>query len=165
MDFFRRRRELQELHQVVLVDHLAGRGGDVFAKREGLGVGHRNLQLALAGFQVVKQAVQAPDQVFAFAVDGGFKHLRVGGEEVGRGDGVHGLAGVEIDLFRGLGVEAFHLLHGRLQPIGAQQVGLLDEVEDHLFVPGAVLETSVAGVRFDHRGHVFAGQSLGRRFP
>ena len=41
------RRILDELHQLVLVDHLAGRGRDVLADLEGGLVGHADLQAAI----------------------------------------------------------------------------------------------------------------------
>ena len=50
---------LDQLHQVVLEDHLAGRGGDVLADLEGLGVGHLDAQLAVAALDVLEQIVQA----------------------------------------------------------------------------------------------------------
>ena len=61
----RRRLVLDQLHQVVLEDDLAGRGRDVDAELEGLGVGHRDLELAVAALDVVEQVVEALDEVLA----------------------------------------------------------------------------------------------------
>ena len=67
VDLRRRRRVLQQLDQLVLVDDLAGRGRDVLADLEGLEVGHRMCELALAALEVVEQVLQPLHQVLALA--------------------------------------------------------------------------------------------------
>ena len=80
-----RRRVLDQLHQVVLVDHLAGRDADVLADLEGVGVGHLDAQLALAALQVAQQVVEALQQVLAAGLGGLAQHLGVGQQEVATG--------------------------------------------------------------------------------
>src|SRR3546814_9440207 len=49
-----RGRVLDELHEVVLVNHLAGGERDVLAEFEGLDVGHLDPEAALAALEVVR---------------------------------------------------------------------------------------------------------------
>jgi hypothetical protein len=122
VDLLGRGRVLDQLDQVVPVDHLARRHGDVVADLEGVGVGHPDLQPAVAPLQVVEQVLQPLDQVVAPRFHGRAQHLGVGHDEVGRRHGVDELAGVEVDLLGGLVVQALDLLHGGLDPAGAQQI-------------------------------------------
>ena len=94
---------------------------------------------------------QALQQVLATVSTVLAQHLRVGQQEVGRAHRVDELAGVEIDLLRRLGVEPVDAADRGLEVAGAQQVGLLDEVEDVVLSPGIVLEAAVAWVLGDHR--------------
>ena len=55
----RGRRVLDQLHQVVLVDDLARRDGDVLAELERVHVGHLDAQLAAAALEVGEQVVEA----------------------------------------------------------------------------------------------------------
>ena len=105
------------------------------------------------------------DQVLAAALDGGAQHLGIGHHEVARRQRIDELAGVEIDLLGGAVVEPVDLAHGRLHPAGAQQVGLLDEVEQVIVAPRGVLEAAVLGRRLDHRRGRPTGEAAGRRLP
>ena len=165
VDLLRRRRVLDQLHQVVLVDHRARRGGDVLADREGLGVGHLDRQLALAALQILQQVVQALHQVLAAGLDGGAQHLRIGHDEVGRRHRVDELAGIEIHLLGGLVVQPVDLAHRRLHPARRQQVGLLDVVEQGVLVPGGVGEAAVAALWADDRLGLLAHHPLGGALP
>ena len=138
-----RRRVLDELHQVVLEDDLAGRDRDVLADLEGVQIGHLDAQLALAALEVAQQVLQALHQVLAAGLDGRPQHFRIGEQEIGRRHRVDELAGVEIDLLRRLVVEAVHLPHRLLHPARGQQVGLLDVVEELVLFPGRILEAAV----------------------
>ena len=95
-----RRRVLDQLHQIVLVDDLARRGGDVLAELERRHVGHLDRQAALAALQIVEQVLQSVDQVLAAAFDRRAQHLGVGQHEIRRRHRVDELARVEIDLAR-----------------------------------------------------------------
>src|SRR3546814_8608454 len=78
-----RRRVLDDLHEVVLVDHLARRQGDVLAELEGLDVGHLDPEAALAALEVGEQVVQALHEVLAAGFQRRAQHLRIGHHEVG----------------------------------------------------------------------------------
>src|SRR3546814_4377012 len=80
-----RRRVLDDLHEVVLVDHLARRQGDVLAELEGLDVGHLYPEAALAALEVGEQVVQALHEVLAAGFQRRAQHLRIGHHEVGGG--------------------------------------------------------------------------------
>ena len=58
-----RRRVLDELHQIVLEDHLAGRDREVAADLELRRVGLADLQVAAAGLDVLGQHVHAAHEV------------------------------------------------------------------------------------------------------
>jgi hypothetical protein len=152
------RRVLQQLHHVVLEDDLARRGGDVLAQLEGRGVGHLDAQAAAAVFDVAQQVVEALDEVLAVALDRLAEDFRVGQREVGRGQRVDVLAGVEVDLLLGLVVQAVDAGHGVVDVTGGDQVGLLDEVEQEVLLPFFVLEALVALVGGGHRS---AGRHAG----
>jgi hypothetical protein len=159
------RRVLQKLDQVVLVDDLARRHRDVLADLEGLEIGHADLELPLAALQVLEQVFQALHQVLAAAVDGGAQHFRIGQHEVARRHRVDELAGIEVDLARGLVVQTVDVLHGRLHPARGQQVRLLDEVEHLVVLPGDVLEAAVVLGRCDDGVGLLAHHALGGRLP
>src|SRR6185437_14164444 len=99
VDLGRRRLVLDQLHQLVLVDDLPRRRGDVYAELERLAVGHRYPELAVAALDVVEEVVQALDQVLAAACDGFAEHFGIGQREVGRRQRIDVLAGEEIDFF------------------------------------------------------------------
>jgi hypothetical protein len=165
VDLFGGRRVLDQLDQVVLVDHLARRHRDVLADLEGLGVGHPDLQPAVAPVQVVQQVPQPLDQVLAARLHGRAQHLGVGHDEVGRRHGVDELARVEIDLLGGLVVQALDLLNGGLDPARAQQIGLLDEVEDVVLVPGGVGKAPVVALGLERGFARTADQALRGGLP
>ena len=133
------------------IDHLALGDGDVLAELEGVRVGHLDGQLAAPALEVREQIVQAAQQVLAAGLGGPPQHLGVGEQEVGRAHRVDELARVKIDLLRGLGVEPVDVAHHVLHVAGGEQVGLLDEVEDLVLLPGVILEAAVLRVRLDHR--------------
>ena len=110
---------------------------------EGLHVGHLDAQLALAALEIAQQVVQALQQVLAAGLGGLAQHLGIGQQEIRRAHRIDELARVEIDLLRGLRVEPVDLRHHVLHAARRQQVGLLDEVEDLVLLPGVVLEAAV----------------------
>ena len=79
------------------------------------------------------------------------QHFGIGQQEIGRAHRVDELARIEIDLLGGRRIEPVHLLHHVLHEAGGQQVGLPDEVENLVFLPGVVPEALVLGVGIDHR--------------
>ncbi len=145
------RRVLDQMHQGVLVHHLAGRQGDVLADAERFGVGHLDAQVAAAALEIGEQVVQALDQVLAAGLGSLAQHLGIGQQEVARAHRVDELAGIEIDFLRGRRLQPVHMRHHVLHEAGGQQVGLLDEVEDVVRLPGFVLEAAVLRVGLDDR--------------
>ena len=147
---------LDQLHQFILKHHLAGGDPDIAANLEGVGVGHLDVQAALAAFQVAQQVVQALQQVFPAGLGRLAQHLRVGQQEVAGTHRVDELARIEIHLLCGFRVQPVHVRDDILHEAGRQQIGLLDEVEDLAFLPGVILEAAVGGGGVDHRGVVHA---------
>ena len=160
-----RRFVLQQLDQFVLEDDLAGGDGDVAADLEGVRVGHLDLELALAALQVVEQMLQPLHQILAAGFQRLAQDLRVGHDEIARRHGIDELARIEIDLLRRLGVEPVHVADGGLHPAGAQQIGLLDEIEELVLLPGRIAEAAILGLGLDHRLAAIAGHALGRGLP
>ena len=113
---------LDELHEVVLEHDLARRGRDVDAELESLGVGHRDLELAVAALDVVEQVVEAFDQVLAAGGDGLAEHLGIGQREVRRRQRVDVLAREKIDLLLRVLVEALDAGDRVVQPARGDQV-------------------------------------------
>jgi hypothetical protein len=125
-----RGRVLDELHQLVLVDHLAGRDRQIAADLEFRCVGLADPQLAAAGLDVLGQHVHAAHQVFRVAVERLAQQLRIGQDEIRRRDRVRNLPHVELGLLPRVRIEPFRILDQMIGPIRAQEIGLLDEVEE-----------------------------------
>ncbi len=70
-------------------------------------------QLAAAPLEIAEQVVQAAEQVLAAGLGGLAQHLGVGQQEVGGAERVDELAGIEVDLLRGLGRQAVHMASPR----------------------------------------------------
>src|SRR5258706_10168752 len=66
-----------------------------------LHVGHRNRKPAIAALQIGKKILQTTQQVLSARRQGCGEDLRVGGDEIGRRQGINELAGIEINLSRG----------------------------------------------------------------
>ena len=164
-DLGRGRVVLDQLHEFVLEHHLARGGRDVDTEFERLRIGHRDLQLAVAALDVVEQIVQALDQVPAAGRDRLAEHFGIRDGEVRRRHRVDVLAGEERDLLLGLGREALDVGHRLLQPARGNQVGLLDVVEQRMFLPIVVLEALVAFGRLDDGIHRRAQHFERRRLP
>ena len=156
---------MQQLDQGVLEDDLARGDRDVAADLEGVRVGHLDLELALAPLEVVEQMLQPRHQILAAGFQGLAQDLRVGHDEIARRHGIDELARVEIDLLGRLGVETVHVADGGLHPARAQQIGLLDEIEQLVLLPGGIAEAAVLGLGLDHRLATTTGHALGRRLP
>ncbi len=159
------RRVLQQLDQLVLVDDLARRGGDVLADLERRHVGHRDREPAFAAFEIVEQVLQAVQQILAAAIDRRAQHLGIGHQEIRRRDRVDELPCIEIDLPRGALVEPFDILDRALQAAGGQQIALLDEVEERVVTPRLVAEAAVFRGRLDDRLGLAAEKALRRALP
>ena len=160
-----RGRVLDQLHELGLEHDLARAGRDIAADLERIQVGHPDRQLAFAAVEVLQHVLQAAQQVLAAGLQRQAQHLGIGGDEVGGRHHLDELARVELELLLGLVVQTVLLL-GSLQEVsGGQQIGLLDEVEQRVVVPGRVLEPPVAAVGHDHRVHVDPEHALGGAVP
>ena len=164
IDLLGGRRILDQLHQLGLEDHLAGREGDVPAELEGVEIGHLDRQPAAAAAEIVEQVVQPAQQVLAARFQGRAQHLGIGGDEVAGRHGVDELARIEVDLLPGLLVRAFQLVDRIDQPARGQEIRLLDEVEHRIVAPGRVAKAAIAALGLDHRRHV-AGRAAAGRSP
>ena len=161
----RRRRVLDELHQLVLEDHLAGRDREIAADLEFRGVGLADLQIAAAGLDVLGQHVHAAHEVLGVGAERLAQQLRIGQHEVRRRQRVGDLLDVELGLLAGVRVEALGVLDQMVGPVGGEQIGLLEEVEELVRRPFRIGEAPVLRIGRDDRAGRFAGQALGRRAP
>ena len=156
---------MQQLDEFVPEYDLAGRGRDVFAERESVGR-LADRKLAFAAIEIFKQIVETVDQVLAVALQSGAQHFGIGQHEIGRRDGVDELLRIEFDAAAGGLIQiVVDLGDGLLQPVRRQQVGLLDEVEDLVFLPVLVPEALVAGRGRHHRLGVPAHHAPRRALP
>src|SRR4029077_16062868 len=105
-DFCCRLRILDQLHELVLVDDFSWGHCDVFADAESLHVGHCNCKPAIAALQICKEILQTAQQVLSAGFQGCCEDLRIGGDEIGRRQGINELARVEIDPASGGVVDA-----------------------------------------------------------
>ncbi len=144
MDLLGAGRILDQLDQLVLEHDLAGRGAHVPADLERLRIRHGDLQTALATLQVVQQMLQALDQVAALRLPGLAQHGRIGQREIAGCGRADELAGIEVDLAPVARLEARSVVHQAPQPVGRQQVGLLDDVEHQPLGPGRVGKAPIA---------------------
>jgi len=156
---------LDQLHQVVLIDHLARRGGDVPADVESVGIGHLDREVSLAALQVVQQVSEPFQQVLPTGFRGRAQHVRVGHREIRRRHRVQELTCVKVDLRRGLFVQSLDVTHRVAHPGRCHQIALLDVIEDQVFLPVRSLEASIVGGRRHHRRRVAAEHPVGGRLP
>ncbi len=141
-----RRRVLDELHQLVFEDHLAGRGREIAADLEMRRVGLPDAQLAAAGLDVLGQHVHAAREVLALRRQRVAQQLRIGEHEVRRRDRVDDLAQVELGLLPGQRIEPLGVLDQAVAELHGQQIGLLEEVEELVRRPFRIGEALVARV-------------------
>ena len=94
---------LDQLNELVAIDDLTGRDGQVAARRERLGVRH----LDLAGFKIAQQVLRAVHQILTAALDRFVDDLRIGEQEIARADRVDELAQVELQLALLSDIETF----------------------------------------------------------
>ena len=106
----RRRLILDELHQLVLVDHLARRDRHVAADLE-VGRGLADAQRAASGLHVLGEHRHAARQIVGVRRHGLAQHFRVGQDEVRRRQRVGDLLDVELRLLARVVVDALRLLH------------------------------------------------------
>ena len=159
---FRRRLILDQLHQLVLEDHLAGRHRHVDANREVGGVGLADAQRAVSGLDVFRQHLHAANQVVAAGSQRLAQHFRIGENEIRRRYRIGDLLNVELRLLAGVWIEPVGVAHQILRPLRRQQIELHHEIEELVRFPLGVLETLVARRRLDGGRRLFAGQAAHR---
>ena len=150
---------LDELHDLVLEDHLARSQCNVPADLE-IGCRLADLERAVTGFDIFREHGHAAHQIVAVAGQGLPQHFRIGQDEVRRREGVDELLDVELGLLAGVGIEAVRILHKLRGPIRGQQISLHEELKELIALPFRVLEAFVARSRFDDRRGRLAGQTL-----
>src|SRR5215207_812939 len=136
---------LDELHHLVLENHLAEGRSNGLANPEGIKVAHGDGQGSPARVDVSEKVGEAVEQVPAAALKRGLQHLGVGRDEVRRSDRVDKLARVEIHLTSRLFVEAVDAARGREDGLGRDDIALLDVVEDSDLTPGRVSKAGIGG--------------------
>ena len=138
---------------------------DVDAELEGLAVGHRDLELAVAALDVVEKVVEALDEILPARRDRLAEYLRIGQSEIRRRQRVDVLAREEINLLARVLVEPFDVGDGVVQPARGYEVRLLDVIEQEMLLPVLVPEALVAFRRLDHGRRGLAHQLEHRRLP
>ena len=150
-DALRRGRVLDELHQVVLPDDLAGRDGEIHADFEGRLVRHADSQPSARGIDVVQQVERAAHEARAAGRDGLAQHCRIRPREV---DGTHRrehLACVEARLSAFRVGESRAALASREQRARRGVVALSQGVEVRMLAPGRIGEGAIGRARGHRR--------------
>ena len=148
-----RRRILDELHQLVLEDHLAGRGGKIASDLEHRGIRLADFQIAAAGLDVLGQHAHAAHQVVGIDGERLAQQFGIGQHEIRRRQRVGDLPHVEFGLLLGVRVEVGGVADQLVGPARGEQIGLLEEVEELVRGPFRIGEALVAGRRRgDRRG-------------
>jgi hypothetical protein len=155
---------LQQFQKIVSEDDLSRRGRDVLADPERVGR-MPDRETTFASFKIGKEVVESLDEIFAVRLQRGAKNFGIGQDKIGRSDRVDELLSIEIDALACLGIDPFHFGDRLLHPIGRQKVGLLDEVEDLVFLPIFILEALVAERWSDDRFDPTAHHLARRDFP
>ena len=160
-----RRRILNELHELVLEDHLAGRGREIAADGEHRGIGLADFQVAAAGLDVLGEHVHAADEVVGVGRERFAQQLRVGQHEVRWRQRVGDLPHIELGLLPGVRVEIGGVADQLVGPARGEEIGLLEEVEELVRGPLRIGEALVVGRGHGDRLGRFAGEPLGCRCP
>ena len=105
VDARRRRRVLDELHQFVAKDHLAGRRGEIDAELELLRVGLTDAQIAVSRRDILGHHLQPAHEILAAFGERRAQQLGVGGEEVRRRQRARHLTQIELRLVARVRVE------------------------------------------------------------
>ena len=117
MHLFGGRRELQQLQDVVLEDHLPRCRGDVLANHELFSIGLADSQLAAAAFEVLGKVLHAAHKALAAGLDHFAQGGGVRGEEIGRGNGVGHHLHEELDPALGHRIDIINARHQIVQPV------------------------------------------------
>ena len=150
--FFSSGRILDQLHQIILINNLARRDGDILAHLELAFIRHADAKIALPTFKVGQQIGQALQQILATRLRRAAQHFWIGHSEIRGAHRIHELAGIKIHLLRGFLIQPFGVMHQALHIAGREQITLPDEVKHFIVAPGFVLEALIFLVFRDHVG-------------
>ncbi len=138
---------LQQFHQRRSADHGSFGGCDILADLESVQIGHFDLKLALAAFQIVQKVAKSLKKVFTATFDGGAQDFRVGHHEIGRRNRVRKLPGIKFDLLGGFFIQPVNIMDNILHPLRGQQIGLFDEIKKFVVFPRLVAESTIPLLR------------------
>ena len=161
----RRRRILDQLHQFVLEDHLAGRRRHIDADDEVGRIGLADAQRAASGLDVLGQHLHAAHEIVAVGSQRLPQDFGIGEDEIRRRQRVGDLLDVEFGLLAGVRVEPVGVAHQFLRPLRGEQIGLQQEIEKLVGLPFGIAEALVARRGLDRRRRLFTGQTPHRRAP
>ena len=160
-----RRRELDELHELVLKNDLAGRRRQIAADGEHRGIGLADFQVPAAGFDILREHAHAANQVVGVGRERFPQQFGIGQHEVRRRQRVGDLPHVELGFLLGMRIEIGGIADQLVGPARGEQVALLEEIEELVRRPLRIVEALVAGLGRDNRCGRFAGEPLGGRGP
>ena len=126
-----RRRILDELHDVVLEDHFAGRYCQIAADLEHRGIGLANLQIAAAGLRCRRQACACRARgsrrcwSSVSRSSSGLVRTKFDGDSR-----VGDLPHIELGLLPGVRIEVVGVADQLIGPAAGEQIGLLEEIEE-----------------------------------
>ena len=138
------RRVLNQLVERRFMDDLAGRGRDVLAQRKCAGVGVRQLPAA----QIGQQVFHPLDQVLAARLERALHHHRIEQRVVRRARRIGQRARGEAQLLAPLVRQAFSAFDHGGNPLGEEQVGLMDQRIGGMRAPPRIGEAAVATRQF-----------------
>ena len=164
-DLFGRRRILDELHQFVLIDHLARGERQVGTDFKTRGIGLSDPKIAAAGLNVLRQHVHSTHEVFGIRGQGLAQQLRIGEHEVRGRNRIRNLPHIEFGLVALARVEPAGVRHQLVGPVGGQQIGLLEKIEELIGRPFGIGKAFVARIGLRHRSRRLARHALDGRGP
>ncbi len=162
---FGRGRVLNELHQLVLEDHLARRDGEVAADLEHRRIGLPDFQVAAAGFDVLGKHVHAANEVVGIGDECLTQQFGVGQDEIRRRQRIGDLPHVEFGFLPGVGTEIGGVADQLAGPVRGEEIGLFEKIEELVLRPFRVGKALVAGSGRCDRRDVLAGEPLCRGPP
>ncbi len=162
---WRRWRVLDELHQLVLENHLARREREIAADLEFLGIGLADPEIAVSGLDVLGQHVHAAHEILGVRGDGLAHDLRIGQHEIRRCDRVGDLPHIEVGLLPCVRVEPLRVLDQMVGPLHGQEIGLLEKIVELVGRPFGIGEALVARVGRGDRVDLLARHAFDRIRP
>ena len=147
MNLLGQRRILDQLHQLILVDHRAGGHRQIAPYLEGAVVGHRNATF----FEILEQILDAPGDALTLGLDRRLEKLRVGRGEIRRRHGIDVLSRQELDSLLGASVFDRQRIGNPAEKLRVDQIRLPEVIEHRALVPFRRRETAIARRRRNYR--------------